>query len=120
MRLPVSLAYTVTRRSRCAGGTKKYVSFIRNGPVIRVRMNSSSETRDTFSTTQPRMSVLYPYTHASPGWRRKGSDARRSIVEHTGSSLSAVYHPHPAAGPSPFSRYRVASAESVPYEIPAV
>src|SRR4030095_16491674 len=41
------------------------------------------------------------------------------MVSHTGSSLSAVYQPKPAAGPRPFASYCDAIAGSVPYELPA-
>ena len=79
------------------------MSVICKGPVIRVRTNSSSGMPDAFSTTQPRMSVLYPYTKASPGCATNGSVPRRSMVSQIGSLLSAVYQPFPAAGPRPFA-----------------
>ena len=41
-------------------------------------------------------------------------------MSQIGSSLSAVYHPKPAAGPSPFGSYNAATEGFVPYEIPAV
>ena len=37
-----------------------------------------------------------------------------SMVSQIGSSLSAVYHPKPAAGPSPFASYSWATSLSVP------
>ena len=60
MRPVLSFMYSVTRRDAFAAGTKKYVSLMPSGPVMRVRMKSSSESPDARSTTQPRMSVLYP------------------------------------------------------------
>ena len=62
----------------------------------------------------PRMSVLYPYTHASPGCATNGSVASRSIDSQIGSLLSAVYHPKPAAGPRPFCSYCELTDASVP------
>ena len=50
----------------------------------------------------------------------KGSEASRVIVSQIGSFLSAVYHPYPAAGPSPCGAYSGATSASVPYEMPAV
>ena len=41
-------------------------------------------------------------------------------MSQTGSLLSAVYQPKPAAGPRPFASYIGATWRSVPYEMPAV
>ena len=41
-------------------------------------------------------------------------------MSQTGSSLSAVYQPKPAAGPSPLASYSAATSGRVPYEMPAV
>ena len=42
------------------------------------------------------------------------------MVTQVSSSLSAVYHPSPAAGPSPSASYWEETRGSMPYEIPAV
>ena len=42
------------------------------------------------------------------------------MVSQIGSSLSAVYQPFPAIGPSPLAAYMSRTKGSVPYEIPAV
>ena len=65
----------------CAGRTagRTACRSTPEGSLIRSAMNRSRGLPEARSTTQPRMSVLYPYTYASPGCATKGSVASRSI-----------------------------------------
>ena len=111
-RLP--LAYTAASRSRSAGGRKNCVSFMPSGPVIRVRMNSSSGMPGRALDDAAEDVGVVAVDPGSPGCATNGSVPSRSIVSQIGSSLSAVYQPLPAAGPGPLAVIERGDVRSVP------